>query len=93
MPSSLSEICRQIATTCFDLAAPPEVKTSEDPEWGETWEQVRIQVRGSATTVQDAHGAYTNAWLNLVPAERARDVRLAIRIVSISESTARREDL
>jgi hypothetical protein len=74
------ETSRQLAAAYFDLAASPEVKTAEDPESGESWQQARIQVRGTAASVQDAHRAYTNAWLKLVPAERARDVRLAIRI-------------
>ena len=76
----LIESAKQLAEHCFTLDVPVLIRKVDDPESGDEWVEMRVRARGEIADVGKAHDEYTRRWLELVPANKALMIRLAIRI-------------
>jgi hypothetical protein len=66
----------------FRLASPARYVIEDDPEIGQTFLVIEIEVRGETASVLDGYDRFTDEWLKVAP-ENVRDrIRVAYDVIS-----------
>ena len=74
------DLACELAQKTFRLARIISIEKKEDHEFPDEWVSIAVSAEGPVDEILDAYDRYTWAWLNAVPADSQRKVRMALGV-------------